>query len=449
MRGLHLRHNSCFSRLQLVGAAPALAWVLVVFSSASSAFAQGGRPPANVAVGTVVQQELATGQSFVGTVMPLRTSNIGSAVDGRVVEYPVNEGDRVKKGDVIAQLLTGLIEIEKAAAEAQLKLAQAKLDQLRVSQADQIRQVEARSRNSKANAEYTAARFRRVETLAQQNTMTEDELQEARAARDQAGHAYQEALLAFEVAKNTAASLMDQAKAEVAAAQEEVNRVEDQIAKHSIRSPFDGYLVAEHTEVGEWVTKGGLVAKVIELDQVDVQVFVPENYVPHLVPGEAVRVEVTALPDESYTGTVAVIVPEADPRSRAFPVKVRLKNSFDGDRPLLRAGMFGRVHLPVGRRGKGLLVHKDALVLGRGAPLVFVVDPDPSNPKGGTARPVQVILGSALGELIEVSGELKPGQKVVVQGNERLFGGESVVVVREVEHTKAADPALSSRTASQ
>ena len=410
--------------------------------SSTSAFAQPGRPPANVAIAAAVQQELSTGQSFVGTVMPLRTSNIGSAVDGRVVEFPLNEGDRVKKGDLIVQLLTGLIEIERAAAEAQLSLATAKLSQLQVSQSDQIKQAEARARNAKAQADYTAARLRRIDSLARQNTMTEDERQEAVAARDQAASAFQEASLAWEVAKNSATALMDQAEAEVAAAQEEVNRVKDQIAKHSIRSPFDGYLITEHTEVGEWVTKGGLVAKVIELDQVDVQVFVPENYLPFLKIGEAVRVEVTALPDEAFNGQVAVIVPEADPRTRSFPVKVRLPNSFDGDRPMLRSGMFARVHLPVGRRGDATLVHKDAVVLGRGTPLIFVVDPDPSNPKSGKVRPVQIALGTAQNNLIEVTGAIKPGEKVVVQGNERLFGGETVVVVQEVDLTAADTSAL-------
>ena len=416
--------------------------------SSTSAFAQPGRPPANVAVAAAVQQELSTGQSFVGTVMPLRTSNIGSAVDGRVVEFPLNEGDRVKKGDLIVQLLTGLIEIERAAAEAQLSLATAKLSQLQVSQSDQIKQAEARARNAKAQADYTAARLRRIDSLARQNTMTEDERQEAVAARDQAASAFQEASLAWEVAKNSATALMDQAKAEVAAAQEEVNRVKDQIAKHSIRSPFDGYLITEHTEVGEWVTKGGLVAKVIELDQVDVQVFVPENYLPFLKIGEAVRVEVTALPDEAFNGQVAVIVPEADPRTRSFPVKVRLPNSFDGDRPMLRSGMFARVHLPVGRRGDATLVHKDAVVLGRGTPLIFVVDPDPANPKSGKVRPVQISLGTAQNNLIEVTGAVKPGEKVVVQGNERLFGGEAVVIVEEVDLTVADAPPLK-QTASQ
>ena len=427
----------------------ALLAVAVLLLSCTAGYAQPGRPAANVAVSPVVQQELATSHSFVGTVMPLRTSNIGSAVDGRVVEYPANEGDRLKKGELSAQLLTGLIEIDKAAAEAQLRLAQAKLSQLQVSQVDQIKQAEARARNTKAQADYTAARLRRIDSLARQNTMTEDERQEAVAARDQAINAYQEAALAWEVAKNSASAVMDQAKAEVAAAQEEVNRVQDQIVKHSIRSPFNGYLITEHTEVGEWVTKGGLVARVIELDLVDVQVFVPEDHLPHLEIGETARVEITALPEKVLAGRIEVIVPEADPQSRSFPVKVRLENSFDGERPMIRAGMFARVHLPVGRRGDATLVHKDALVLGRGTPLVLVVDPDASNPKGGTVRPVHVMLGTAQGELIEVSGELKPGQKVVVQGNERLFGGEPVSIVQEVDVTAFSRPAASQQAVSK
>ena len=71
-----------------------------------------------VAVARVERQELAVGQSFVGTVYPARVSDVGSAVDGRVVKLPVLEGEHVAAGQPIAELLRGLLEIEKAGAVA-------------------------------------------------------------------------------------------------------------------------------------------------------------------------------------------------------------------------------------------------------------------------------------------------------------------------------------------
>jgi multidrug efflux pump subunit AcrA (membrane-fusion protein) len=92
-------------------------------------------------------------------------------------------------------------------------------------------------------------------------------------------------------------------------------------------------------------------------------------------------------------------------------VKVRVKNPEGG--PLLKSGMFATVHLPVGGTEKAVLVPKDALVLGGPTPMVFVV-------ADGKATPVPVEVGIAVDGLVQVTGGVVGGQKVVVRGNERL-----------------------------
>ena len=86
------------------------------------------------------------------------------------------------------------------------------------------------------------------------------------------------------------------------------------------------------------------------------------------------RVEFPELPSEIFLGTVDRIVPVAESRARTFPVYVRMKNKFDGDRPMLLAGMLARVELPASRRQVMPLVPKDALVLNQSDRSVFVVD---------------------------------------------------------------------------
>ncbi|MCA9018017.1 MAG: hypothetical protein KDA77_22020, partial [Planctomycetaceae bacterium] len=70
------------------------------------------RGPAAVAVAEIVERETASGQTFVGTVLPIKRSVIGSAVGGRVSEFPVNEGDFVRAKQPLAQLLTNTINLE-------------------------------------------------------------------------------------------------------------------------------------------------------------------------------------------------------------------------------------------------------------------------------------------------------------------------------------------------
>jgi multidrug efflux pump subunit AcrA (membrane-fusion protein) len=102
--------------------------------------------------------------------------------------------------------------------------------------------------------------------------------------------------------------------------------------------------------------------------------------------------------------------------------------------------MFARVWLPVDRKSDVLVVPKDALVLGGPSPVVFVIDPETKESKA-KARPVPVQLGIATESWIEVKGELKPGQQVVVEGNERLRPGGEVIGTPAglKEPVKAAD----------
>jgi len=78
-------------------------------------------PPTPVAVARTTVMDLAAGQSFVGTVLPARVSDVGSAVDGRLTALPIADGQQVREGEPIAELLRGLLEIEREGTVAELQ----------------------------------------------------------------------------------------------------------------------------------------------------------------------------------------------------------------------------------------------------------------------------------------------------------------------------------------
>jgi multidrug efflux pump subunit AcrA (membrane-fusion protein) len=92
---------------------------------------------------------------------------------------------------------------------------------------------------------------------------------------------------------------------------------------------------------------------------------------------------------------------------------------------VLRGGLLARAWLPVGKTGPATVVPKDALVLGGGQPLVYVVEAA-TTPGVGMVRPVPVALGAARAGTVEVRGDLRAGQLVVTRGNERLRPGMQV-----------------------
>ncbi len=386
-----------------------------------------------VVVAPVEVQEISLGRRVVGTVLPIRVSTIGSALDGRVLTFDVNSGDRVEAGQRLAQLRPDTFKLQVAAARSQLELYRQQLAELaNGSRPEDIAEAEAKMLAAKAASDNAAKKFERLNSLAESSAASDAELEDAREQTD----AKRFTLMAAEatlkrVKQGPRLELIAQAEAQVELQLHQVQLLEDQLRKHTIQAPFDGFIAAEHTEVGAWISRGDPVVQVVQLDQVEVQLAVTAETVVHLNPGETIRVEFPELPQDLFVGTIERVVPVADPRSRTFPVFILLDNALVNGVPELKAGMLARVDVPAGRREAMPLVPKDALVLNGIESAVFVIDSDPklSDRDSGLARRVPVTLGVAVGGLIQVSGNIKAGDWVATEGNERLLPGATVQVV--------------------
>ncbi|QDV38619.1 efflux RND transporter periplasmic adaptor subunit [Tautonia plasticadhaerens] len=425
--------NRARRRLLIVASAAASA-AMAVLADARPAAAQGAGPTP-VASSTVVRSTVAEGRSFVGSVMPVRESTVGSTVEERVAEFLVDEGQRVEAGQPLVRLRTATLEIELAGAKAELEaLRQEQAELENGTRPEEIDRGRAELARTAALRDYAQAARRRIEDLIRKRQASAQELDEAISNAEAAEQAFNAAQAALDLLiAGPRAEQVARARAKVAGQEEVVRRLEDRLAEHTITAPFAGYVAAEHTEVGQWLGRGDPVVDLVELDEVDVEVNVVEDDIRYIAVGTSARVEVSALPDEAFIGSVALVVPRADLRSRSFPVKVRLGNEDSPGGPVLKAGMIARVTLPVGREHQAMMVHKDALVLGGPSPTIYALDPSGDDREAGTVRPVPVTLGVASGSLIEISGPLQPGQRVIVQGNERLRPGQEVKVIRIIE----------------
>ena len=418
----------------------ALAAALLVILLPLVARAEGGRPagggppampPAPVRVAPVVEKSISLGRTFVGTVEPSRTSTVGSEQAGLVVEFLAREGLRVEADQPLARLRTSQIDIRIQSAKAELRLREQQLAELQNgTRPEEVEQARARVRELEAGLELRRWKLEASEKLRESNTISEDELRDARLAVRAAELVLAVSQKALELAEaGPREERKAQAEAEVDIQKAEVARLEDERERYVIRAPFDGYVSREHTEVGQWLRPGDPVATILHLDVVDVTVDVVEDFVRLLTVGSDARVSIDAVPGRIFTGKVSRIVPQADLRGRTFPVKIRLENEREGDAMLLKSGMFASATLAVGEDAPALFVPKDAVVLGGRVPvLVWIVDP-----AGSIAAMVPVTLGVAYEELVQVAGPpglLAPGANVVVRGNERiLFPGQPLQIV--------------------
>lgn len=402
------------------GKGRALLLALMVVSLPLKATAQ--MPPAPVVVAPVVEREVQRWVQIVGTVEPNLSTTVGAEVAGRVERFDPREGDAVAKGKtVLAQLDRTPREIALREAEALVAKAKEEWEKLkRGLRPEEIAQRQAEVQQLWALLDWATKDLERIKALYQDGAISLADLQRAESHYLAAKSQHERAVQALRLAQlGPREEEIAQAEAEYRRALAAYERLDDELRRTTILAPISGFLVKKYVEVGAWVDPGDRIADLVDLDTVFVTGPVNEKEIGRIKVGDRAQIIVDAYPDRAFQGRVAHIVPQADPLSRAFPVKVRVDNP--PGHPL-KSGMFARIAIQSGGGRKGLFVPKDAVVRQGSLAVVFVV-------QDGVARARKVEIGRVVGGLVEVvNGALKPGQEVVVTGNESLQDGAKVQI---------------------
>ena len=346
------------------------------------ASASAGAPPAAVRVDYAAYEPVQNRFDVVGRLQELQTSIIASEVEGKVLRVPVEEGDRVVGGQTV------VAEIDGTWAELELKQAEA--------------DVAAR----RATLTKSESDLRLLEQLARANSAKPKEVTDTR-AKVESERANLEAAIAL------------------------AEKAREQIERLKIIAPFDGLVVDQMTEVGQWVSPGGSIAEIISDGKIDAIVNVPERYINMIPVNGQVMVEIDAIGEE-IAGEVISITPMGSNSSRTFPVKVRL----DDMSGRLLPGMSVTAKLPIGTQSDEVIVPRDALLFTSKGPVIWVAVPAKDGEGMPTAMSVPVVELFGLDGKVVVepanpatAGMLVDGTEVVVMGAEQiLFPGQSLAI---------------------
>ena len=203
----------------------------------------------------------------------------------------------------------------------------------------------------------------------------------------------------------------------------------------SIKAPISGVLTQRMVELGDLVRGNQEIFVVADLDLLLVRIFIPERRMYQVKPGQRATISVEALPDQTFEGQIRMISPEVIPESGT--VKVTLEVPADG---LLRPGMFATVRLITDRHPQALVIPKRALVLETEDDDVFkIVD--------SKVQLVQVEIGLAQGDRVEVLAGLEIGDLLVTVGHDGLKDGTAVRVVGQKTVAASAGDSLVRRPA--
>jgi HlyD family secretion protein len=343
-----------------------------------------------------------------GYVVARHSSDVGVKTGGRLATLKFEEGTRVRKGEIIAEIEHAEIAAQLEAAHRAVVEAEAQLLQMRAARDEDLRNVD------------------RQRALAKDGITTT------------------QALTAAESAAAVSAARVTSAEAAIASSRARVRVTEEAIENTNVRAPFDGVVIKKRAEVGETVSpfgvagqasrEGGAIATIADLAELEVQTEVSENTVAKLVNAMPAEVKLQAYQDQVYKGRLRQIFPSADRAKAIVEVRVTILNADAHVKPEMTASVtFQEPHAAQSAADRGktpaspappvpiVLVPKRAVVDHNGQQVVWVVT------QSSATRRV-LTLGSERIDQVEVRSGLVPGEAVILNPPAGLADGALVRV---------------------
>jgi len=342
----------------------------------------------------VLEQPLRVTLSLPGELTPYQTVALYSRVTGFVKSIAVDRGSRVRAGQQLATIEAPELVAQRAEAQSKLQSAEAQLAAIR-AKADASASTYEKLKAASATPGVVAGN----DVVLAQKTAEADRSQIASAAQN------------------------------IEAARQAFRSVSDMEKYLRITAPFSGVVTDRNVHPGALVGPAGgpgtavPIVRIVESNRLRLVIPVPEAYTAGVTTGTAVTFTVAAYPGQVFTGVVSRISQAVDVATRTMAVELDVNNA-DGR---LAPGTFTQVKWPVHRTAPSLLVPAESVASTTGRTFVIRV-------RDGRTEWVDVTTGLTSGTLVEVFGDLKPGDEIAVRGTDELKAGASV-------HARYAKPA--------
>ncbi len=329
-------------------------------------------PPLRPVLSVVASAHAPDTASFVGTVQPRFSHDLGFRVLGRVAARDVSLGQTVKKDQVLASLDPTTLALP-------------------------VRQLEAQLEKARAQLVYATATRDRKKALLAKNVASQADLDAA------------------EDALATASAAVTQAKASL-------DKAKEQLSYTKVLSQTDGVITAVNAEVGQTVNAGDTVFTVAQTGDREAVIDLPDETAQLLKPGEAFEVTLQVDPAVQTRGHVREIAPQADAATRTRRIRITL----DAPPAAFRLGTT-IVATPVEPEGTIVDLPASALLMAEGRSFVWVVD---VKAETVSRRPVEVLRKD--GGRLQIKSGIQPGERIVTAGANSLTEGQTVKVDPEM-----------------
>lgn len=350
----------------------------------------------HVTVANAQMRELSHVLELTGEIRSIEAVHVFPKVPGRIIEsIPVETGDLVQRGDLIA-----ILEDDEILA----KLEEAKAG---------LESAKAGSNQAEANLELLKLDRERLANLFNEKAI----------ARQKLDHMDAQYKVAVETKK-----LADSKVKQAQAALTQLNII---VRNHEIRAPISGY-IKRLVDKGSMTAPGKPIVQISCEDTLKIVSSVNEIDFPKMQKGLEVEINVDPYPGELFKGEVSIISSTINPATRTGEIEIHLKN----DDRRLRPGMFARINVLMGQR-MALVIPRDALnrLPGTGSYYVYTIGNEKAELKN-------IKIGEYEGNYVEVAAGLEVDNPVVIRGKNRLKDGVRVVVQNDNSTSQSPEEVL-------
>lgn len=332
----------------------------------------------------VLVSQLYPAQTFTvlnasGYVVAQRKAAVAAKITGRLVELKVEEGSRIKKGEIIARLEAEDAVASRSQAVANVEQAQAELADATL-QYHRNRELVKKDFIAKADADVSEARYKK-------------------------------------------------AIAGVASAKAGLQSAQVSVDYSVLRAPFDAVVLTKNADIGDIVSPlsaaasaKAAVVTIADMGSLQVEVDVSESNIGKVKIGQPCEILLDALPDKRFRGAVHMIVPTADRTKASVMVKVRFADMDSRTLPEMSAKVAFLQREVSPDEAAARTVVKPSSVVNRGdRKIVYVV-------RDGHAVETPVTLGSQIGDFIEVTSGVKAGEKIVAKPTDSVRNGSRIAM---------------------
>jgi RND family efflux transporter MFP subunit len=336
-----------------------------------------GKPPekvrkqaaVNVRVQAAETRSLRPFVESIGSLAPYSQVTLSSELDGILDAISVNEGDSVKKGEIIAEIRPADYRLALEQADSQLFQSETTLSNVRQE-------------------------YQRKEALYKEELLTRQQFDDITAR-------------------------VKVAEAEVTRARAGHNLAKERLARTRIVAPLTGSVKEKRVTAGDYIRNGSFLTSIVRTDRLKLLFSVSEKDAGSLRIGQDVDFVTDSFPDRKFQGRLSAIMPALDERTRTLQAEALVENRDNH----LKPGFFARVTLYTGPAKERVVVPVTALLYDNSTTKLFVVEKDKAKEKS-------VQTGSKYGEYMEILEGLNDREIVVTVGQNNLMEGALVHVAR-------------------